>query len=284
MNNQVLYSLQAAPVDPSFSEITITGKWSYNGQIVLRVWDPNTTCVVYQGQSICGNRAIDATFTFKAVFTSGTHSDITFLSVVDNQGPQNTGIVSNVKVAGFWDKNGDMEIYLSYTLNPYNKGPTAYATVSIKNSYIGKVNAQNAFAGNTLMRGDAYLVINNVPQVNPYQMVVVPFDAMSSGMINLAVPHRALSPYATTNPSQPVAGREVSGVLSNIVYGVGDKFTADAWLYTPNDMVSFNHTGVLEGAMYQIPRYSNLYHIFASRFTDELGMLHVLDNADVKVQ
>lgn len=281
MDNQVLYSLQAAPVDPSNTEISFTGRWSHGGKIVLRVSDPNTTCVAYQGQSICGNRAIDSTFTFNVLHRSGSRSDITLDNVVDTPGPQNTGVVSDVKVSGYWDRNGDVEIYLSYKLTPYNKGVSAYAVVGIKSYYVGKVNNRNEYTGNAFMRGNAYLVVNGVYQIDPYQMVIVPFEPMASGVVNLAVPHRGLSPYSTTNPSKPVAGREVTGVLSNVVYGVGDKFTADAWLYTPNDGASFNRTGVIEGAMYQVPRHSNLHHIYASKFVDAQGSVHVFDNANV---
>ena len=320
MNAQTLYPLQQAPVDPSRSEITFTGKWSYNGLVVLHVSDPDTECVTYQGQQICGNRAADTTYTFRAVFTGGTRSYFQLVSVVNNEGPQSTGIVFDVKVAGYWDKNGEVEINLSYTLTPFNKGPATYAIVSIKNIYTGVVDAQNNYQGYVSMRANAYLVTGGVPRTTPYQMVVVPDTFMQSGVINHSVPRRALSPYASTNPakftgpvtvsgsvssivlssdntsytgvgtivtpynvnpSQPVAALEVSGTFSNIVLGTGNRFTADANIYTPNYGATVNQTGTVKGSFYLVPNYSNLYHIYTMEFADSGGNLHVMDNADV---
>jgi len=281
LNAQPMYMLQDPPVDPTSAEITVTGKWSYNGKITMRIYNPNTTCVIYQGQEYCGNRATDFTVVVKAVHLSGPSSVIQLESVVDNIGPQNTGVTSDFVVGGYWDKQGNIAVHINYQLTPFNKGATTYAIVSINTIYVGKIDSQNNFVGNTFMRANAYLVRNNEIGRNPYQMVVAAFDEVLSGVVNVAIPHRVLSPYATTNPSQPVAALEVAGQFTNIVFGEGDKFTADAWVYTPNDQVTFNRTGTIEGAWYQVPGHADLYHIYASKFIDEDGKQGAFASADV---
>lgn len=319
MNAQPMWTLQDQPVDPSLSTIAFTGKWSHNGQVVLHIYNPNTTCIPYNGQPVCGNRATDVTYTFKAVFKGGQRSYFELLSVVDNPGPQNTGIVSNVKVTGYWDKNGDVEINLSNTLEAANKGATSYAVVSMKTIYTGSVDRDNVFEGHVLVRAIPYIVSNGIPRPNPYQMVTAPYTPFSSTIVNMAIPRRALSPYAESNPakftgpvtvlgnvnsitygesdaytgmgvittpypynpSTPVASLGISGTLTNVVFGVGNSFTADANIVTPNYGATFNRTGVMKGSMYQVPRYNNLYHIYAGDFTDSLGKIHIFDSADV---
>lgn len=284
LNAQTMYALQDMPAPPSNFTIEVTGKWSHNGKIVLRVFSVDTNCVDYQGTPICGNKAIDSTVTIAAVHEHGPRSRLVLESHVDNPGPQNTGTSTDLKLTGFWDKNGDIEINFSYTLEPRNKGPTAYAIVSLKNIYTGKVNSQNVYNGHVFARANAYLVINNVPRLTPYQMVIIPMTPFTSAVENRATPYRALSPYATTSLSNPVAAYEISGELTNIVLGADDFFSATAHIYTPNDYLTLNKTGTIYGKAYAVPRYEDMLHIYASRFTSDDGIIYALDNADFVIQ
>lgn len=319
MNAQPMYTLQDRPVDPSLSTIEFTGKWNRNGRVVLHIYNPDTNCVTYNGSLICGNRAADVTYTFVAVHTSGSRSYFQLESVVNNPGPQNTGIVYDVKVAGYWRKDGEVEIYLSNTLEASNKGVSAYAVVSMKTIYSGSVDKHNVFNGHVMVRANPYLVVGGVPRPTLYQMVSAPYTPFSSAIINQAVPRRAKSPYSETNPakitapvtisfsntslscnsagsctavgpiisaisinpSTPVADLQISGDLSNVVFGAGNFFTAEARIFTANYGATFNQTGVMKGSFYRVPDHKNLYHIYAADFVDSLGKIHILDNADV---
>jgi hypothetical protein len=274
--DQTLYRLHPSPVDPSVAEISFSGKWK-DGTITIHASDPNTTCTVWNNTQICGNRAFDTTFVI-----GSDHGNLYLISHVDHLGPQNTGIVEELRISGYWSKDGLVNVQLDYILTAFNKGPsTNYASVGIKMNYVGTHDKQtNRFDGYAYTKGIAYLFIAGVGRTTPYQLVGVPLHPVNSDGPTMTIPHRGVSPYAAVPlaPS-PVAPYDVTGSLSNIAFTDGHMLTANVHLVTPNDGITLNFNGTLLANYYQDPSIENVYHITFGKVTASNGDLYQLETS-----
>jgi hypothetical protein len=273
---QTLYRLHPSPVDPSNVEITFDGNWK-DGTITIHMNDPNTTCTIWNNTNICGNRAFDAT-----IVIGSDHGNLYLISHVDHINPQNTGIMEDLTVSGYWAKDGLVNALLGYILSAYNKGPaTNYASVGIKMNYVGTYNKKhNVFDGFAYTRATAYIFVAGVGRTTPYQTVGVPMFPITSLGSTMTIPHRAVSPYAATPLAPtPVAPYDVTGSLSNVDLSNEHILTANVHLVTPNDGLTLNFDGTLLANYYRDSNVENLYHVSYGKVVASNGDEYIIENS-----